>query len=395
VQRRFFLDHDPALDNQDASLWHIPVGVKSAAAETPHFTMMERRETTVRLPTLSAGTESSWISVNAGRTGFFRVNYSAEMWDRFRPAIESQVLPTADRLGLESDAFALMRAGYLPATQFLALATAYAAEREYPVWSDLAGSLGWLSNLLAGEPFESQLNAFARDLLRPIVAHLGWEPRSHESHLDALLRGIVLHEIGHYDEATIIAEARERFERYVRDSQAVHPDLRSTVLNLAAYGGDRSTHEALREVERRATLQEEKLRALGALTHFQQPDLLRDALDLSLSPAVRSQDTIRVVAGVAANPHGREQAWEFVKAHWEEFDRRYGGGGFLLMRLIEAVTSQFATLTKEREIAEFFLTHPAPSAARTVQQCLERIRINTRWLANNRLELTAWFKVTS
>jgi len=171
--------------------------------------------------------------------------------------------------------------------------------------------------------------------------------------------------------------------------------LRSTVLNLAAYGGDRSTYEALREVERRASLQEEKLRALGALTHFQQPDLLRDALDLALSPAVRSQDTIRVVAGVAGNPHGRELAWEFVKTHWEEFDRRYGGGGFLLMRLIEAVTSQFATLTKEREIAEFFLTHPAPSAARTVQQCLERIRINTRWLSNNRLELTAWFRATA
>jgi puromycin-sensitive aminopeptidase len=396
VQRRFFLDHDPALDSQDTSLWRIPVGVKSAAADTPHFTMMERREATVRLPTpSSAGNGSPWIIVNAGRPGFFRVNYSAEMWDRLRPAIESKALPTADRLGLESDAFALMRAGYLPATQFLALASAYTAEREYPVWSDLAGSLGWLANLLAGELFEPQLKAFARDLLRPIVAHLGWEPKPQESHLEALLRGMVLHEIGHYDEATVIAEARARFDRYVRDPQAVHPDLRSTVLNLAAYGGDRSTYETLREVERRATLQEEKLRALGALTHFQQPDLLRDALDLSLSPAVRSQDSIRVVAGVGGNPHGRELAWEFVKAHWEEFDRRYGGGGFLLMRLIEAVTSQFATLAKEREIAEFFLTHPAPSAARTLQQCLERIRINTRWLANNRLELTAWYKATS
>jgi puromycin-sensitive aminopeptidase len=396
VQRRFFLDHDEALDRQDASLWHIPVGIKSAVAKTSHFTMLERREATVRLPEpLPSGDGSPWIVVNVGRTGFFRVNYSAEMWDRLRPAIESKALPTADRLGLESDAFALMRAGYLPAPQFLVLVSAYSQEREYPVWSDLVGSLGWVSSVLAGEPFEPQLKAFARDLLRPIVAHLGWEPQFNESHLDALLRGIVLHEIGHYDEAVVIAEARARFDHYVRNPQAVHPDLRSTVLNLAAYGGDRSTYETLREVERRATLQEEKLRALGALTHFQQQDLLHDALDLSLSPEVRSQDTIRVVAGVAANPHGRALAWEFVKRNWAEFDRRYGGGGFLLMRLIEAVTSHFATLSKEQEVAEFFLSHPAPSAARTVQQCLERIRINTRWLTNNRLELTAWSKATS
>jgi aminopeptidase N len=89
------------------------------------------------------------------------------------------------------------------------------------------------------------------------VAHLGWEARSNESHLDALLRGVVLHEIGHYEEMPVIAEARARFDQYLQDPQAVHPDLRSTVLNLAAFGGDRSTYDALREVERRATLQEE------------------------------------------------------------------------------------------------------------------------------------------
>jgi puromycin-sensitive aminopeptidase len=306
------------------------------------------------------------------------------MWERLRPAIASKALPTADRLGLEADAFALMRAGYLPALQFMLLASAYAQDREYPVWSDLVGSLGWLSNTLAGEAFEPQLKGFARELLRPIVAHLGWEARPNESHLDALLRGIVLNEIGHYDEAPVIAEARVRFDQYVRDPQTVHPDLRSAVLNLAAYSGDRATYEALLEVERRATLQEEKLRALGALTHFQDEGLLRDSLDLSLSPVVRSQDSIRVVAGVAANPRGRELAWEFTKTNWAEFDRRYGGGGFLLMRLIESVTGHFASLSKEQEVAEFFLAHPVPSATRTVQQCLERIRINARWLMRNR-----------
>jgi puromycin-sensitive aminopeptidase len=395
-QRRFLYDYNPETDEPDPAIWRIPVAIKSeavrsAAAATPFFAMLEGRQATVPLPlTMPSRGNQSWIIVNAGRTGFFRVNYSADMWERSRPAIETQALPTAERLGLEADAFALMRAGYLPATQFLSLASAYTHEREYPVWSDLTGSLGWVSNVLAGEPIEPQLKAFARDLLRPIVAHLGWEPRSNEPHLDALLRGIVLHEIGHYEELPVIAEARARFDRYLQDPQAVHPDLRSTVLNLAAFGGDRSTHDALREVERRATLQEEKLRALAALTHFQQRELLRDALELSLSPVVRSQDTIRVVAGVAANPHGRDLAWEFVTANWAEFDRRYGGGGFLIVRLIESVTSSFTTLAKEREVAEFFLAHPVPAATRTVQQCLERIRINSRWLSRNRTEVATW-----
>jgi puromycin-sensitive aminopeptidase len=395
-QRRFLYDYDPERGEPDPSLWRIPVAVKSevsgsATSVRPFVAVVEERHAIVPLPiSVPSHAEEPLIIVNAGRTGFFRVNYSAQMWERSRPAIQTKTLPTAERLGLAADAFALMRAGYLPATQFLSLASAYAQEREYPVWSDLAGSFGWLANILAGEAVEPQFKTYARDLLQPIVTHLGWEPQPDESHLDALLRGIVLHEIGHYEDASVIAEARSRFNRYLQNPQAVHPDLRSTVLNLAAFGGDRSTYDALREVEQKATLQEEKLRALAALTHFQQPDLLRDALELSLSPAVRSQDTIRVVAGVAANPHGRHLAWEFAQAKWPEFDRRYGGGGFLLTRLIEAVTSSFTTLAKEREVAEFFLAHPVPSATRTVQQCLERIRINTRWLFRNRMDVAAW-----
>jgi puromycin-sensitive aminopeptidase len=393
VQRRFVYDRDQTRGAQDASLWRIPVGIKSAAASTPFFTMLESREATVQLPdTLPPADHASWITVNVGRTGFFRVNYSADMWERFRPAIESKAMPTADRLSLEADAFALTRAGYLPATQFLSLAQAYAQERQYPVWSDVLGSLGWMSTLLAGEPAEPLFKALARDLLRPIAAYLGWEARANESHLDALLRGMVLQELGHHDEEGVLREARERFARYMVDPQAVRPDLRSAVLNLAAYGGDEATYALLREADKRATLQEEKLRAQGALTYFQQPALLQRALQLSLSPEVRSQDTIRLVAGVAGNPHGRDLAWEFVQANWAEFDRRYGGGGFLMMRLIESVTSHFATLARHQEVDEFFQAHPVPAAVRTVQQCLERIRINTRWLAQNREALAAWLR---
>jgi puromycin-sensitive aminopeptidase len=396
TQRRFFYDYDPERPERDASLWKIPVGIMSAAADRPLFTMLETPQGTVELSDLvGTGGSADWITGNAGRTGFFRVNYSPEMWQQFRPAIESRSLPTADRLSLAADSFALMRAGYLPATEFLTLIQAYAQEREYPVWSDLLGSLGWLSGLLAGQPFERLLKVLARRLLQPIAAHLGWEARADESHLDALLRGMVIQELGHYDDEVTLQEARARFVRYMEDPQAVRPDLRGPVLNLAASSGDETTYAQLREADKRATLQEEKLRAQGALTYFQQRVLLHRTLELSLSAEVRSQDTIRLVAGVAANPQGRELAWDFVKANWPEFDRRYGGGGFLIMRLVESVTSHFATLTKEAEIAEFFLEHPVPSATRTVQQCLERIRINTRWLTNNRVALTAWFAAIS
>jgi hypothetical protein len=42
-------------------------------------------------------------------------------------------------------------------------------------------------------------------------------------------------------------------------------------------------------------------------------------------------------------------------------------------------------------VEEFFKAHPAPSATRTIQQSLERIGLNVRWLGRNRKELGEWF----
>ena len=231
------------------------------------------------------------IIVNAGRTGFFRVNYSAEMWERSRPAI-SQSPADGRAPGLGSRCVRLMRAGYLPATQFLSLAPAYVQEREYPVWSDLVGS-GWIANILAREAFEEQFSAFARSLLKPIVAHLGWEPQLHD------LTSTPCSGAWCCTRSDITRRTRSSLKRG-RASIDISASRRRCIPTCAAPCsiwrplGDRLTYDALREVERRATLQEEKLRALAALTHFQQPDSC--GIRWSRHSPVRSQDTIRVVA---------------------------------------------------------------------------------------------------
>ena len=127
-----------------------------------------------------------------------------------------------------------------------------------------------------------------------------------------------------------------------------------------------------------------------SLSRFQDPDLLNATLEDSLSSKVRSQDSITLVAGVAGNPKGRNLAWEFVKSNWPEFDRRYGGGGFGLMRLV-SICSAFNTQEKAEEVDSFFAEHPAPAADRTIRQALERIRLNIKWLEQNRQELADWF----
>ena len=386
-QERFVYDRLLGEEEPNPEVWQVPVTVSAPGASSASM-VMEAKEAAVSLP--AASPANDWYKVNADQTGFYRVNYTNEDWQRLAPAIRSLELPATDRLGIQNDAYALSRAGLLPITQFLELAGSYAGETDASVWSDLASNLRDIEQLIADEPVRPAYQRFGRELFAPAARRAGWTPRPDDGHLDSLLRSTVLGQSGTYNDPQTLAQATDLFQRYLSDPDAVHPDLRGVVFSLAAQAGDRATYDQLWELEERASLQEEKIRLLLAMSRFQDVNLLNDTLEQSLSSRVRSQDTITVVAGVAANPAGREPAWEFVKSNWAEFDRRYGGGGFGLMRLVSIVNG-FTTEEGMADVEKFFTDNPAPAAERTIRQALERMRLNIRWLEQNRPALNAWF----
>ena len=186
-----------------------------------------------------------------------------------------------------------------------------------------------------------------------------------------------------------LAEAQRRFQGYTNDPSSLDPDMRAVVFEMAARRGDRQTYDLMWDLEKAADLHEEKIRFLNALANFEQGDLLQETLDRTLGVEVRSQDTIRVIVTVASNRHGRNLAWEFVKDNWEEIKRRYGDGGFALMRLV-GMTSLFTTEENRQDVENFFTDHPAPAAERTISQSLERMTLNITWANQNRDELARW-----
>ncbi|MQG62459.1 MAG: M1 family metallopeptidase [SAR202 cluster bacterium] len=384
VYDRFLGDGEPDSDT-DNEVWRVPVSASQGSEESA-VTVMDGRQTQIDVP----GSGDGWVKLNPLQTGFFRVNYSTEDWQRLVPAIESLELHATDRLGVQNDAYALSRAGLLPVTQFLSLAQAYKNEGDASVWSDLASNLRDIEQLISDEAIHPAYQGFAREIFGPAARKIGWEPKSGEGHLDALLRSTVLSQAGSYHDPGVTAQASERFQKYLQDRETLAPDLRGVVFALAAQSGGKDVYDQIWGLEGETDLAEEKIRLLMSLTRFQRPELLNSTLADSLSAKVRSQDSITLVAGVAANPKGRDLAWEFVKDNWAEFDRRYGGGGFGLMRLV-SICSHFNSQEKADEVDSFFAEHPTPAAERTIRQALERVRLNIKWLEQNRQELTDWF----
>lgn len=385
TQSRFFLSGEK--EEADPTQWSVPVEISVPGSPAGEGRLLEGRSGTVPVP----GSGGDWIKINPGQTGFYRVNYSPRLWGQLRTAVASMNLEAADRMGLQNDAFALARAGYLPTTRALGLATAYRRETDYTVWADLSSNLQSYKTLLGQEDSYDLFCSFGRDLYQDVYDRLGWEAVEEESHLTRLLRTVVIDQLGGYGGESVIREALRRFE-LIQEGVPVPPDLRVAVYRLVVEYGTEDSYRAVCEIFRQADMHEEKIRCLRALGASRDVSLLEATLRLSLSSEVRAQDTPFVVASVASNRYGRDVAWEFLKQNWSELDRRYGKGGFLLGRIISSTTEDFTTLERAREVEAFFQEHPAPAAARTIRQSVERIRSNALWLERDRDSICAWLE---
>ena len=384
-QSRFFVSGIPR-KKKDTTQWSVPVGVVSSDLAQENFSLLGKPSGQMSL----TGQKKGWLKVNKGQTGYYRVKYSPAMMIGLSRAVESMELSPEDRLGLENDAFALARAGLLSTQHALNLALAYKNESDFTVWADLSAGLDELDVLLCGDPCYENFEAFVRNLYGGVAGRIGWDKKSGESHLTTLLRSLVIGELGGYGDAKIIDEAWKRFSRFQQDPKSLSPDLRFPVYRLFVENGDKDAYEQVLDLFRKADLHEERLRCLRALGYSQNQELLQRTLDLSLSSEIRAQDTPLLVGSVAGNGLGRDLAWNFLKAQWAEFDRRYGKGGFLLGRVISSTTENFHSEEKAKEVEEFFHSHPVPAAERTIRQSLECIRSNHLWLQRDSESIRQW-----
>ena len=126
-----------------------------------------------------------------------------------------------------------------------------------------------------------------------------------------------------------------------------------------------------------------------SLSKFRNPKLLDRTLEYAISPSVRSQDTLGLIAAVMKNPAGGRLAWEFVQAHWSEIDKV--GGGFTSGEVVGA-TNVYCEAGMQDQVQGFFTQHAVPTAQRTLKQSLESIHNCADLKSRQTPELSQWLQ---
>jgi aminopeptidase N len=255
--------------------WRVPVILRAGAGE-PARTLMTGGKASVTVPGCGA------VLVNAGQSGYYRTLYAPAQFARVADGFAS--LPAIDQMGVLSDGWALGRAGLQPVSDVLDLARRTPVDADPQVWGQVAQILGGLDGYSrADAKRHAAFRGFARGVLNPVFARVGWAARADEPSSAAILRNGLIATLGALGDPAVVEESRRRFRAQASDPEAMPGPLKKTILRVVARHADAATWDALHQaaVAEKTPLVKEELYFL--LAAAEDETLTRRGLDLALT----------------------------------------------------------------------------------------------------------------
>src|SRR5437660_7431847 len=265
-------------------------------------------------------------------------------------------LTQSERIVLLGDSWASVRVGEQQIGDFLALAEGLQSDRTRAVMSQVTLKLDYIATYLASDADRAGYQQWVRRLLAPAAKELGWGPRPGESDETKSLRARVLYTLGYAGrDPEVIASARRLTEKALLEPASIDSTVAFTAFSLAAQNGDAVLYDKLTaKMQVGGTSLENYYLYFQTLSKFRNPKLLERTLEYAISPAVRSQDTLGMIAAVMKNPAGGKLAWEFVQTHWSDIDKV--GGGFTSGEVVGA-TNVYCESGLHDQVQVFFTQH--------------------------------------
>ncbi len=386
-QQRYFYDRSRFKARGD-ELWLVPVCMKEAP-ETAGKGQEQCELLSKRQESFTLDACTPWVLANAGATGYYRSVYDTDVVRAMSRSLEKGFTP-AERIRLLGDEWASVRVGRHQIGDYLALAEGLQADRNRAVIDELTGPLEYIGDHLVTESDREKYQQWVWRLLSPAAKELGWQPAPDESDERKSLRARVMHTLGYTaHDAAVLAQANQLTQEALANPSAVERTMAFTVFSLAAMDGDAALYDKILQRMKKAGSPEEYYLYLQALAQFSDPQLLQRTLDYALTPEVRSQDMIGVIAQVMENPAGQKLAWKFAKAHWPQIEKSFGGFGG---GQVVAETGSFCDAGLRDEVKDFFASHRVPAAERTLKQSLERVNYCVDLKAQQTNQLAGWLE---
>ncbi|CAM0951104.1 unnamed protein product [Alopecurus aequalis] len=379
-QAQFLLD-----GSSGPGMWIVPITSGCGAYNTQKKLLKLKRDKLVIASQCGERKKGGnfWTKLNINGTGFYRVKYDDELAAALQNALEAKKLSLMDKIGIVDDSHALSMARQQTLASLLRLLYCYRGEADYSVLSHINSVTRSIAKISvdATPGLAGDIKQLLIKILSSPAEKLGWDPKNGESHLDVMLRPLLLTALVQLGHGKTINEGVRRFNIFIHDrnTSLLPPDTRkasylAVMQNVSS--PNRSGYDALRKVYRESAEGEEKLRVLGILCSCRDKVIVLESLNLIFTNEVRSQDAYVALRGLQIE--SREIAWNWLKENWERILKISATS--LVGDFIFAIVPLFTSNEKATEVSKFFVTRTTPAFERTLKQSLESVRISARWV---------------
>uniref|UniRef100_A0A8D3BMU4 Aminopeptidase n=1 Tax=Scophthalmus maximus TaxID=52904 RepID=A0A8D3BMU4_SCOMX len=389
-QERYLKTDDPSLT--EGFLWQIPLTYVTSASNTLHRFLLKTKTDVLHLPE-----EVDWVKFNVDMSGYYMVHYAGEGWNSVIRLLQHNhtALTSNDRASLIHNVFQLVSVGKVRLDTALELSLYLSRETEVMAVTQGFGELVPLYKLMEKRDMaalENQMKGFIVDLFRGLIDRQEWTDSGSVS--ERVLRSYLLVFACVRNYAPCVTKATQLFNKW-KDSDG---NMRSGVLNsqltdsVTVFARARTPEgwDFLLEKYRSSMQMSLKSRLKSAMAVSPLQDKM---MEQSLTGEVmKTQDLPDVVVYVSKNPRGYKLAWDFFRANWHTFVKKFDLGSSTMSYMVTGVTNQYSTREMLDEVRSFFgsLTEEMGSEMRCIKQTYESIEDNIRWMDANLPLLQAW-----
>ncbi len=318
-------------------LWQIPVALKyNDGKETREISLvMSRPEETV---TLESAGELQWLFPNVNAAGYYRWNVPDDMLANL--AENSQkYLNTEERIGLLRNLSALLDAGEITGGSFLKTLNSFANDPEPVVIDNLTSSLGKVKDAFAPDDLKKEFAAYVNRILKPALGRYGLEAKPDEKEEISLLRPSLISWLADEgDNEQVQIHLTNLAKKYLSDPMSIDPSLAGLSVRAYAKSGDVKLFEDFKKRFETAEVPAVRSRFLSSLGNFEDPEIIKTALDYSLHAKLSAQETMVIAYAVSGGSEEKEMMiFNWVMENYDVIAKRipktslpgmarYGGG---------------------------------------------------------------------
>lgn len=373
-------------------LWHVPLTFITSKSESTQRFLLKTKTDVLILPE-----EVEWIKFNVGMNGYYIVHYEDDGWDSLTGLLQGThtAISSNDRASLINNAFQLVSIGKLPIEKALNLTLYLKHETEImPVFQGL-NELIPMYKLMEKRDMnevEIQFKGFLIRLLRGLIDKQAWTDEGSVS--ERMLRSqlLLLACVRKYQPCV------QRAEGYFREWKETNGDLRlPNDVTMAVFAVGAQTTEGWDFLYRKyqsSLSSTEKNQIEFALCISQNKEKLQWLLEQSFKgDVIKTQEFPDILRAIGRNPVGYPLAWQFLRENWNKLIQKFDLGSPSIAHMVMGTTNQFSTRARLEEVKEFFSSlKENGSQLRCVQQTVETIEENIRWMDKNFDKIRVWLQ---